>query len=84
MGREITSDEAAELAGVNRKTFAGYVAREQAPQAVRRVGRTPLWDEDEIKEWMRNRPGRGDRSTDRARRRAAERAEAAEQGDSDT
>lgn len=74
MGREITSDEAAELAGVARKTFSGYVARGQAPKPVRHVGRTPVWDEAELKAWMANRPGPGDRGTDRARRRAAERA----------
>lgn len=74
MGREITSDEAAELAGITRMTFSSYVAREQAPAPVRHVGRTPLWDEDEVKNWKASRPGRGDRNTDRARRRAAERA----------
>ncbi|MGL5824990.1 MAG: helix-turn-helix transcriptional regulator [Nocardioides sp.] len=63
MGREITSDEAAELAGVARKTFSGYVARSQAPKPIRHVGRTPVWDEDEIKVWKANRPGRGDHAT---------------------
>ena len=74
MGREITSDEAAELAGVARKTFSGYVARGQAPKPARHVGRTPVWDEDELKAWMATRPGPGGRGTDRALRRAAERA----------
>ena len=74
MGRELTSDQAAELAGVARKTFTGYVARGQAPKPVRHVGRTPLWDEAELQQWMRNRPGQGGRDTDRARLRAAERA----------
>jgi predicted DNA-binding transcriptional regulator AlpA len=72
--REITSQEAAELAGVKRDTFSGYVTRGQAPKPIRHVGRTPLWDEDEIKAWMENRPGLGARTTDRALRRAAERA----------
>ena len=78
MGRELTSDQAAELAGVARKTFAGYVARGQAPKPVRHVGRTPLWDEAELQQWMQHRPGRGGRGTDRALRRADERAAAAE------
>lgn len=80
MGQEITTDEAASLVGVTRKTFSGYVARGQAPKPVRHVGRTPVWEEQEIKDWLANRPGRGSRETERARRRAAERA--AEQGDS--
>ncbi|MDP3889838.1 AlpA family transcriptional regulator [Nocardioides sp.] len=74
MGSEITSDQAAAIVGVNRDTWFGYVAREQAPKPVRRIGRTPLWDEDEVKTWHQNRPGKGARTTDRALRRAAERA----------
>lgn len=74
MGREVTSDEAAELAGVARKTFSGYVARGQAPKPVRHIGRTPVWDEDELRSWMDNRPGHGARDTARALQRAAERA----------
>lgn len=73
MGREILQAEAAEIAGVAYRTFAGYVTREQAPRPTRHVGRTPLWDEDEVRAWAENRPGRGSKSTDRARRRAAER-----------
>lgn len=78
MGSEITSDQAAEIAGVARDTWYGYVARDQAPKPVRRVGRTPLWDEAEVKEWQQNRPGKPSRTTDRALRRAAERAAAKE------
>lgn len=74
MGRQITSSEAAALAGVKVKTFFGYVARGQAPEPVRHVGRTPLWDASKIEEWVATRPGKGARTTDRARRRAAERA----------
>lgn len=78
MGQEITSDEVAELAGVGRNTFLSYVSRKQAPQPVRHVGRTPVWDAEEIDHWLKNRPGQGDRTTDRAKRRAAERAASAE------
>lgn len=74
MGRELTRDEAAALAGVRPDTFSGYVSRGQAPAPKRRVSRTPVWDASEIEEWVKQRPGRGARSTDRAKRRAAERA----------
>ena len=74
MGRQITRDEAAAIAGVTANTFSGYVARGQAPAAVRHVGRTPLWDEAKVIEWVANRPGRGARTTSRALRRAAERS----------
>ena len=71
---EITSDRAAALAGFAVRTFTGYVARGQAPKPIRHMGRTPVWDEAEIKAWMENRPGRGARGTERARRRMAARA----------
>lgn len=74
MGRHIESAEAAALAGVKVKTFTGYVARGQAPAPVRHVGRTPLWDATKIEQWAAARPGKGARTTDRARRRAAERS----------
>jgi|GEM_PF-6530057 len=45
---EITADEAAKLWGVQRKTWSSYVARGQAPQPIRHVGRTPLWNRAEI------------------------------------
>ncbi|GAA0719611.1 hypothetical protein Drose_05915 [Dactylosporangium roseum] len=32
-------------------TWSSYVARNQAPQPVRKVGRTPLWDLDEVERW---------------------------------
>ncbi len=82
MGREITSGEVVELTGVARKTFSGYVARGQAPKPIRHVGRTPVWDEDEIKAWQANRPGRGDHSkgADRAPRRRAPASSPTEQG----
>jgi hypothetical protein len=73
MGRQITRDQAAAIAGVAPDTFSGYVSRGQAPSPVRHVGRTPLWDEAKLKAWAGNRPGPGARGTARARRRAAER-----------
>lgn len=69
MGRRITTTQVLDLlAGAGRPVKAGtwrsYVAREQAPAPVERVGREPLWDEDEVKAWIAGRPGRGAR-TDR-------------------
>jgi predicted DNA-binding transcriptional regulator AlpA len=75
MGRQITRDEAAALAGVTPDTFSGYVSRGQAPGPVRHVSRTPLWDEAKVQAWVDSRPGRGTRGTARALRRAAERAQ---------
>lgn len=72
MGRQITRDEAAALAGVKPNTFSGYVARGQAPAPVRHVGRTPLWDEAKITKWASDRPGQGARGTARALRRSRE------------
>lgn len=73
MGRQVTRDEAAEIAGVKPNTFSGYVARGQAPGPVRHIGRTPLWDAAKVEKWAADRPGRGARSTDRARKRASAR-----------
>lgn len=74
MGRQITRDDAAKIAGVAPDTFSGYVARGQAPGPVRHVGRTPLWDEAKVQAWADARPGRGARGTARALRRSQERA----------
>lgn len=65
--------QAADLAGVSKGTWSGYVSRGQAPKPVERVGSTPLWDEREVVEWVASRPGQGSRSTKRAKERAAER-----------
>lgn len=41
---EVTTDVAAEIFGVQESTFRAYVTRGRAPQPVRRVGATPVWD----------------------------------------
>jgi hypothetical protein len=69
MGREITTAEVLDLLAslgtpVKAPTWRAYVARGQAPAAVRRVGREPLYDEDEVRRWSAGRPGQGAR-TDR-------------------
>lgn len=77
---ELTLAEAAALAAVKPKTWSSYVARGQAPQPARRVGRTPLWSEDEVRHWAASRPGAGSRSTPRALARARARAKAEADG----
>lgn len=54
--REVGTDQIITwLAGQGRTitpaTWRSYVGRQQAPQPVRRVGRTPLWDLGEVQEW---------------------------------
>lgn len=56
---ELTRAEAATLAGVAPDTWGAYVSRGQAPAPIRRVARTPLWDEAEVRAWAERRPGRG-------------------------
>lgn len=60
MAEEWTAQQCADHWGVKLKTWHGYVAREQAPKAVRRIGRTPLWDAQEVRDYPR--PGRGART----------------------
>ena len=50
------------------ETWRAYAHRGQAPAPTERVGRTPLWNRSEVREWARNRPGRGAR-LDIARKR---------------
>ncbi|MDJ0363132.1 transcriptional regulator [Rhodococcus sp. H29-C3] len=43
-------------------TWRSYVARDQAPKPVRRVGREPMFAGADIEEWIKERPGRGART----------------------
>lgn len=70
MGDRITRSEAAAIAGVAPDTFSAYVNRGHAPKAVAHVGRTGLWDADEVRAWQDSRPGQGGWSASRARNRA--------------
>ena len=47
--------------GVAHDTWRSYVSRGNAgaPKPVRHVGRTPLWNADEVRQWHAQRPGRG-------------------------
>lgn len=69
MGARITRPEAAEIAGVAPDTFSSYVNRGHAPKPVEYVGRTGLWDEDEVRAWQASRPGQGGWATSRERNR---------------
>ncbi len=80
MADELLLAEAAELAGVQPKTWSSYVARGQAPKPARHVGRTPLWSAKEVTDWISSRPGQGSRATTRAKKREAERQQAKTKG----
>jgi hypothetical protein len=45
---EWTAQQCAEAWGVQLKTWHSYVARDQAPKPVRRIGRTPMWNTAEV------------------------------------
>ena len=56
----VSGAEAAEIAGVAYRTWMSYVSRRQpksdpAPEPARRVGRTPLWDREEVVAWQKRR-----------------------------
>lgn len=55
----LTSGECAQLAGCTPSTWRAYVARGQAPAPVAAVGRSKLWDAQQVREWATARPGRG-------------------------
>lgn len=67
MGREITTAEVLVLLKdlgqpVAASTWRSYVARGQAPAPTKRVSTAPLFDEDSVRKWARDRPGRGART----------------------
>ncbi len=41
-------------------TWRAYVSRQQAPQPVRRIGRTPVWNMDEVEQWHADWQARAD------------------------
>ncbi|MDT9407891.1 hypothetical protein [Corynebacterium rouxii] len=58
-GRELwTGPECADYIGVTPATWRNYSANERTPHYVATIlGKTRLWDADEIKNWHTNRPG---------------------------
>ena len=61
--RYLSTQDAAELAGIGADTFRHYTNRGLAPEPDVIVGLgervTRGWTEQTIREWMANRPGRG-------------------------
>lgn len=53
---QVTSTEAAALAGVAPDTWSSYVSRGQAPAPDGRLGRTPWWWESTVQDWVAQRP----------------------------
>ena len=72
MGEATTNEVLQILAAAGHPIAAGtwraYVARGEAPQPARRVGRTPLWDDEEIRAWVEARPGPGYHAESRRRK----------------
>lgn len=56
---DLTTAQAAALAGIKPRTWSSYVARGQAPPPIARIGSTPVWDREQVEHWLRNRPGQG-------------------------
>lgn len=56
-----TAQQCADHIGVALRTWHAYVYRptrdHPAPKPVDKIGRTPVWSPDEVREWHRNRPG---------------------------
>lgn len=69
-GEQLTSAEAARVAGIEPKTWTSYVARSKGRDPSRRLvpapngrlGRTPWWWESTVLWWMAHRPGSGTRT----------------------
>lgn len=47
------------VGGIKASTWRAYVARGQAPMPVERIGRTPMWDREEVWSWHLARNGLG-------------------------
>jgi len=56
LGELVSTGEAAEMAGVQRRTWSSYVARDQAPQPIHYLDGKPLWDRAEVQAWIAARP----------------------------
>ncbi|HLR97093.1 MAG TPA: hypothetical protein VK053_21410 [Jiangellaceae bacterium] len=56
LGQLVSTGEAAEMAGVQRRTWSSYVARDQAPQPVHNLDGKPLWNRAEVEAWIAARP----------------------------
>lgn len=69
-GEQLTSSQAARLAGIAPKTWTAYAARSKGREPSRRlvpapdgqIGRTPWWWESTVLWWLARRPGSGRRT----------------------
>lgn len=62
MTDRLTADECAALVGIKARSWRSYAHRGRAPAPVEHVGRTPLWDAEEVTNWARGyRRGRAAR-----------------------
>lgn len=52
----LTVAEVCQRLGIAPSTWRAYVARGQAPQPDRRIGREPLWSPRTIERWQASRP----------------------------
>ena len=49
--------DCAEHCGIKPTTFRTHVCDGRAPQPVAHLGKSPLWDAEQVKTWHTNRPG---------------------------
>jgi predicted DNA-binding transcriptional regulator AlpA len=64
----LEAQQVAERAGVSRETIWRYRRRGDIPEPDEYAGRTPLWREETITEWLASRPGQGWRAGQTAQR----------------
>lgn len=55
----LTNADLAELLGIKLGSVHRYRVRGDIPPPDEYVGRTPLWKQKTIDEWLKNRPGHG-------------------------
>ena len=60
MSEDWNRAQCADYWGIDPDTWSAYVSRGRAPTPYMHVGRTPLWDEDDVRDWPR--PGQGTRN----------------------
>lgn len=58
MAGYLTTDEAAALLGIVRRSVYDFAARLPGFPQPTRIGRTVLWPEEELREWRRAHPSR--------------------------
>lgn len=70
---QLSSKEAAALAGVAPSTWRDYIGRGLAPRPDGKIGNSNWWYRETVERWKTSRPGRGARTD--LRRAAGERQE---------